>query len=111
MGPLLKRVHTAMLLRTLLPDEIYCSEQIGTLAGELFAEEASLLGPGSVEKRWREFAAGRSCARKALAASGHAPVAVLQGAGREPVWPQGIVGSITHCSTYLCESRDRCRTE
>jgi 4'-phosphopantetheinyl transferase N-terminal domain len=28
------------------------------------------------------------------------PPPVLQGLGREPAWPQGIVGSITHCGPW-----------
>lgn len=47
-------------------------------------------------KRLREFSAGRSCARKALARLGHAAVALSVGPGRAPVWPAGIIGSISH---------------
>ncbi len=47
-------------------------------------------------KRQREFAAGRHCAREALAHLGHAAVALPVGPGRAPVWPPGIIGSISH---------------
>jgi 4'-phosphopantetheinyl transferase EntD len=47
-------------------------------------------------KRLREFSAGRQCAREALARLGHAPVALPVGPGRAPLWPAGIIGSISH---------------
>jgi 4'-phosphopantetheinyl transferase EntD len=47
-------------------------------------------------KRLREFSAGRSCARKALAHLGHAEVALPVGPGRAPLWPAGLIGSISH---------------
>jgi 4'-phosphopantetheinyl transferase EntD len=38
-------------------------------------------------------------ARRALARLGVPPVAILGDGERVPIWPEGIVGSITHCST------------
>ncbi|MCA1693902.1 MAG: 4'-phosphopantetheinyl transferase superfamily protein, partial [Actinobacteria bacterium] len=39
-----------------------------------------------------------------------APVAVLPGEHREPLWPPGVVGSMTHCTGYraaaIAHSRD-----
>src|SRR5579859_6821488 len=66
----------------------------------LFPEEAALVA-GAVEKRRREFAAGRACARRALRALGLTTVPILSGGSREPVWPAGVVGAITH-SAGLC---------
>src|SRR5690242_5958922 len=64
--------------------------------GGLFAEEAAAVA-GAVAARRAEFAAGRSAARRALAELGIGPVALPVGERRMPVWPTGIVGSITHC--------------
>ena len=50
----------------------------------------------AVPDRRAEFARGRACARAALVRLGHAPVAVRAGPEREPMWPDGVVGSITH---------------
>jgi 4'-phosphopantetheinyl transferase EntD len=64
----------------------------------------------AVEKRRREFAAGRACARRALAQLGQGPVAIPVGPERAPVWPPGYVGSITHCEGFCCAvaaSKDR----
>ncbi|MGI3184644.1 4'-phosphopantetheinyl transferase family protein [Nioella aestuarii] len=46
--------------------------------------------------RQAEFAAGRAAARQAFRAIGMVPYAIPMGADRAPVWPNGIVGSITH---------------
>ena len=46
--------------------------------------------------RQREFAGGRACARRALVGLGLEPVPVGRGVGGEPLWPAGVVGSITH---------------
>ena len=40
---------------------------------------------------------GRTCARATLAALGFPDQAIPVGASREPVWPDGVVGSISHC--------------
>ena len=70
-------------------------------------DESARLLPGEelgvarmAEKRRREFVAGRSCARAALARLGWHGFPVLAGPGRMPLWPPGIVGSITHCEGY-----------
>lgn len=46
--------------------------------------------------RQAEFAAGRAAARRALRAIGMVPFAIPMGVDRAPVWPSGLVGSITH---------------
>jgi 4'-phosphopantetheinyl transferase EntD len=53
----------------------------------------------AVERRRNEFSTGRWLARRALRALGLPPAAVLQGAAREPIWPAGVVGSVTHSSS------------
>ncbi len=52
--------------------------------------------PGAVPARLREFRAGRAAARAALAAIGHPAVAIPHGQDRAPIWPDGIIGSISH---------------
>jgi 4'-phosphopantetheinyl transferase EntD len=65
----------------------------------LFPEEEELVA-GAVEKRRREFATARDCARRALGSLGVAPGPILRGERGAPQWPAGIVGSITHCAGY-----------
>ncbi len=64
-------------------------------------EEAAAVAR-AVEKRRREFAAGRACARAALARLGCVAGAIPVGPTRAPVWPVGFVGSITHCEGFCC---------
>lgn len=54
----------------------------------------------AVERRRREFLCGRACAHAALRAIGldRGPIAV--GRGRQPEWPAGAVGSISHAGDW-----------
>lgn len=65
----------------------------------LFSEEEAALGQ-AVEKRRREFTTARGCARRALQRLGLPPMPIPAGSRGEPLWPAGIVGSITHCEGY-----------
>lgn len=53
----------------------------------------------AVRKRRAEYFFGRLCARAALAPLGLERAQVGTGAMREPIWPAGVVGSITHTGT------------
>lgn len=61
----------------------------------LHPEEAALM-KRAVEKRRKEFCAGRVLARDALESLGFASAPLLRGEDRAPIWPRGAVGSITH---------------
>ena len=52
------------------------------------------------EKRQREFVAGRILAKRILSFLGVNNFPVLSGEFREPLWPNDIVGSISHCDNY-----------
>jgi 4'-phosphopantetheinyl transferase EntD len=51
-------------------------------------------------RRAAEFAAGRSCAKAAMAVLGVTGVTLLVGSGREPVWPPAMIGSISHTNDF-----------
>jgi len=51
-------------------------------------------------RRIQDFAGGRLCAHYALGAFGMADVSILPGSDREPLWPAGFTGSITHTEGY-----------
>jgi len=80
----------------------------GVVAVEAFADDPSepvLLEEEeyvakAVPSRRREFATARRCAREALAELGFPPAPIGVGPGREPLWPVGVVGAITHCPGY-----------
>jgi len=62
-------------------------------------EEEPLIAK-SVAKRRNEFITVRYCARQALGELGVPPVPILKGEKGEPCWPDGVVGSLTHCEGY-----------
>ena len=53
------------------------------------------------QKRLADFSTGRFCAKKALEQLGFYDVIIPIGEDREPIWPHGIVGSISHCDTLV----------
>jgi 4'-phosphopantetheinyl transferase EntD len=101
------------MISGILPTGVAASEIIGDLENaSLLPEEDAALGRVS-EKRRREYSLSRVCARQALATLHVTPVPILSGPHREPLWPAGIVGSITHCKGYCAVAvarRDRFET-
>jgi 4'-phosphopantetheinyl transferase EntD len=90
----------ATLLSGVLPDTVAAAEMYDDppdLAP--FPEEEPLIAR-SVAKRRNEFITVRYCARQALAELGVPPVPILKGEKGEPCWPDGVVGSLTHCDGY-----------
>ena len=64
-------------------------------APPLFPDELRAMA-GATRKRRREFAAGRTAARMAMAQLSLPPVAIPMAPDRAPVWPAGVLGSISH---------------
>ncbi|MDX6601274.1 MAG: hypothetical protein QOF13_476 [Solirubrobacterales bacterium] len=87
------------MLERILPRGTAVVFTTGELDTELFPEEEVALGQ-AVEKRRREFVTARACARRALSRLGYPAQPIPAGSRGEPVWPRGIVGSITHCAGY-----------
>ncbi|MBB4919003.1 4'-phosphopantetheinyl transferase family protein [Streptosporangium saharense] len=69
------------------------------LNGTLFPEEEAVVA-NAVAKRRQEYTTARLCARRAMARLGLPASPVLSGLRGEPLWPSGVVGSITHCAGY-----------
>ncbi|WP_049576453.1 4'-phosphopantetheinyl transferase family protein, partial [Nonomuraea sp. SBT364] len=65
----------------------------------LFPEEAELVRRVAVKRR-AEFTTARDCAHRAMRRLGLDPVPILSGSYGEPLWPPGVIGSITHCAGY-----------
>jgi 4'-phosphopantetheinyl transferase EntD len=84
------------LLAALFPEGVAAAEtrQPGDPA-RLHPEEAAQVAK-AVAKRAGEFAAGRLCARQALARLGVHDFPLRMGEDRRALWPDGIIGSITH---------------
>lgn len=76
---------------------------------QLLPAESQQLGD-VCEKRRAEYSAGRNCARRLLVAMHADPVALLSGDYRQPLWPAGFVGSISHadeiCAVALARSTE-----
>jgi 4'-phosphopantetheinyl transferase EntD len=87
------------VLERILPAVAVVAATTGEREVELFPQEQAAVG-NAVEKRRREFVTARACAREALAELGHPGQPIPAGARGEPLWPAGIVGSITHCAGY-----------
>jgi 4'-phosphopantetheinyl transferase EntD len=63
----------------------------------LHPEEVRILAPRACRRKRVEFALGRTAANLALKQVGlENPGPVLRASSGEPLWPDGIVGSITH---------------
>lgn len=91
---------SSQLWRGLLPPGVIAFETRDFHHSPLLWPEEWPAVRNAVPKRVEEFAAGRACARRALGELGYPPAALLRGADRVPVWPKGIVGSITHTDGY-----------
>ena len=93
-------VQRATAVENLFPSGAIAFEVRGVASPyDLFPSEREYVAR-SVESRVREFAAGRLCARAGLAELGFKPTPLLPGLDRAPLWPSGIVGSITHTDGY-----------
>jgi 4'-phosphopantetheinyl transferase EntD len=87
------------VLERILPVSAVVVATAGEREVKLFPEEEAAVG-NAVEKRRHEFVTARACAREALGRLGHPDQPVPAGARGEPLWPEGVVGSITHCAGY-----------
>jgi 4'-phosphopantetheinyl transferase EntD len=88
------------LIEKLVPSSVASSESLGDVSESLMLPEEAAVVTNAVAKRRREFGTVRHLARQALAELGIDPVPVLPGDQRAPIWPAGIVGSMTHCNGY-----------
>lgn len=88
------------MIDDLLPAGVVTAEAFDDRDDESVFPGEEFVVARAVESRRREFVTARRCAREALATLGIAPAPILPGSKQEPVWPRGVVGSITHCVGY-----------
>jgi 4'-phosphopantetheinyl transferase EntD len=84
----------------LFPSGVIAAELTEPAPRELLTSAEQQLMARCAEKRIQDFAAGRACAHRALRELGIRDFSLLAGEHREPLWPPGIVGSITHTRGY-----------
>jgi 4'-phosphopantetheinyl transferase EntD len=98
--------------------DIFAEDTVEALARDLFPQDVAIgfafpwgapdgLLPGEAaglgrptDKRLAEFAAGRRAAHQAMERLSHPVRTVPHGPDRAPVWPCGLVGSISHSETH-----------
>lgn len=82
----------ALALRAMLPPGVNLGQADPSHLHPLARGEGL---PGALPARLAEFSAGRAAARIALH---HPDQSIPIGPDRAPIWPAGLVGSITHCA-------------
>ena len=89
-----------IVLASLLPPAVVVVEtRRSDVAPPLLEEEQRFVRHATAARR-REFAVGRACARAALRRLGYRGQAIPADDDRAPVWPDGLIGSITHCAGF-----------
>ena len=88
-----------MLISRLLQDVAESVELRSDVTLNLFPEEEVQVAE-SAPKRRAEYASVRACARQALARLGLPESPLPRGERGAPVWPEGVTGSMTHCTGY-----------
>ncbi|MEV3934201.1 MULTISPECIES: 4'-phosphopantetheinyl transferase [unclassified Streptomyces] len=89
------------MIEQLLAAEVASHEVFADPPGVTLLPEEEVLVRDSVESRRREFTTGRHCARTALARLKFpSDRPILSGKKGEPLWPDLVRGSITHCRGY-----------
>ena len=96
-------------LQQLFPTEVVAMRAIASDASAPLYPEEEACVQHAVLKRRREFREGRACARRALERLGVGRHAIVAGPDRAPLWPDGVVGSITHCAGFAAAAVARSR--
>jgi 4'-phosphopantetheinyl transferase EntD len=94
-------IGQALSMRDILPAEVRCHEATVDVGLGALHELERLFIERAVPSRQSEFATVRGCARLGLQDLGvDVGSPILAGTHGAPVWPPGIVGSMTHCTGY-----------
>jgi 4'-phosphopantetheinyl transferase EntD len=88
------------LAASLFPAEVSAAELRSPGDPGMLEPEEAVAVARAVAKRVGEFAAGRLCARRALERFGLTGVRIPAASDRQPVWPSGFAGSITHTAGF-----------
>lgn len=90
--------HIEEIMRPWFDSQVFLkASKIGSYP--LFEEEQQLI-EGAVLSRRNEFSTGRWLARQGLRQFGLAQQAIEMGRLRNPIWPESVLGSITHDADY-----------
>jgi len=84
------------LLAGLYPSDVATIASRGCPPGATLMGAEASAAAAMAPKRQNEFRHGRHCARQALAELGFAAAAIPKLEDRSPLWPDGVIGSISH---------------
>ncbi len=88
------------MIETVFPEAVIIEEcGLDNVSGTIYPEELVFIEK-AVKKRRNDFIGGRICAKKALSRLGIENFPVLMADDRSPLWPTGVVGSISHTHGY-----------
>jgi 4'-phosphopantetheinyl transferase EntD len=88
------------LIQSFLPPGVaLAGGAVEPIAPSMFGVEEDAISRAVPMRRY-EFRTGRALVRTALGLLGFAPCPIPVGAFRQPVWPKGIVGAITHSGEF-----------
>jgi 4'-phosphopantetheinyl transferase EntD len=90
----------APAITALFPSGVVAAELHGSADPGLLLHAERVHVRNAAAKRASHFAAGRLCARLALGQLDVHGFALCSAADRRPLWPSGIVGSITHTDEH-----------
>ncbi|MFC0865844.1 4'-phosphopantetheinyl transferase [Sphaerimonospora cavernae] len=88
-----------MMEKIVGPDVVAVDTRSELTGVVLFPQERAEVAD-AVAKRREEYTTARACARQAMEKLGLPPSPITRGPRGEPIWPEGVIGSITHCSGY-----------
>ena len=84
----------------LLPPEVAVAVMRGDVpVADAWPDELAV-AEGLPAARRAEYVTVRHCARSALASLAIPPAAILDDDKGAPIWPDGVIGSLTHCRGY-----------
>jgi 4'-phosphopantetheinyl transferase EntD len=92
--------QVSVRLGSLFPAGAVAAELHGRGDPDLLLPTEALHLTRAVPVRWQQFAAGRLCARRALAEFGITDFPIRSTEDRQPIWPTTFVGSITHTDGF-----------
>lgn len=95
------------LIAGLVPSTVVAAEAYDDNAAlPLYPEEWAVIA-SAAKKRRQEFTTVRTLARACLAQLGGLPGPLLPDSDRVPLWPDGFVGSMTHCDGFRAAAAAR----
>jgi 4'-phosphopantetheinyl transferase EntD len=97
---------TLVIASLFRPEAVVLEAAVALVDGQLLPDEWAFI-KAAAPKRRAEFGTARILARRALARMGFPAVPLVPGPDRAPVWPAGVVGSITHTNEYCAVVLDR----